>query len=113
MLRISVAGLEACCKELIADGNNPRFGNMIAGSHTVMTQAFQLWMRKPARELGWPFRQDSIMTAYVEPLDTYADMGQLLPRECWKPDDEVESVAYFCGVVEDGRGTPSTASTTV
>ena len=31
-------------QELIEDENNPKFGDMINNSHTVMTQAFQLWM---------------------------------------------------------------------
>jgi uncharacterized protein with NAD-binding domain and iron-sulfur cluster len=104
VLGISVAGLRDICQELIEDPHNKPFGEMIANSHTVMTQAFQLWMRKPARALGWPFERDSIMTGYVEPLDTYADMSHLIDREHWKRGERVESVAYFCGVIDDQPG---------
>ena len=44
------------------------------------------------------------MTAYVEPLDTYADMSHLIPREHWPTEERVENVAYFCGVLEDLPG---------
>lgn len=101
VLAISVAGLPDICAELIADEANPRFGAMIKNSHTCMTQAFQLWMNRPVPALAWPFRENSIMTAYVEPLDTYANMSYLRAREAWPPEARVESIAYFCGVIED------------
>ena len=82
----------------------PELARMVKNSHTVMTQAFQLWTHKTARDIDWPFGQDSIMTGYVEPLDTYADMSQLLPCESWPAGANVEAVAYFCGVIEDKRG---------
>src|SRR6266540_1147396 len=101
VLGISVAALPPICRELIEDDGNPRFRAMIDNSHTVMTQAFQLWLNRPLHGLGWPFRNNSIMTAYVEPLDTYANMSHLIPREAWPPEARVESIAYFCGVLED------------
>ena len=52
------------------------------------------------------------MTAYVEPLDTYADMGHLITRESWPTEEKVEHLAYFCGVIEDRRATRRRASTT-
>ena len=69
-----------------------------------MTQAFQLWLNRPTDRLGWPFREKSIMTAYVEPLDTYADMSHLLPAEAWPADERVDDIAYFCGVIEEREG---------
>ncbi len=105
VLGISVAALPAICEELIADADNPGFRSMIDNSHTVMTQAFQLWLNRPLSELGWPFVDDSIMTTYVEPLDTYAEMSHLIPREAWPAGGEdVQNVAYFCGVLEDRPG---------
>lgn len=101
VLGISVAALPPLCQELIEDDGNPGFRAMIANSHTVMTQAFQLWLNRPLHGLGWPFRNNSIMTAYVEPLDTYANMSHLIPREAWRPEARVESIAYFCGVLAD------------
>ena len=104
VLGISVAALPDICQELIADENNPEFREMIDNSHTVMTQAFQLWLNKSESELGWQFGADSIMTAYVEPLDTYADMDHLIKRESWPTEERVEHLAYFCGVIEDRKG---------
>ena len=104
VLGIPVGALRPICAELINDPRNPRFANMIENSHTVMTQAFQLWMNRPLHALRWPFHDNSIMTGYVEPLDTYANMSHLIPREDFPPEERVESIAYFCGVLEDHRG---------
>src|SRR2546423_5204562 len=68
---------------------------------TVMTQPFKLWLNKPLGRLGWPFAEDSAMSAYVEPLDTYCNMTHLLPRENWPPQLGVSNIAYFCGVLAD------------
>ena len=104
VLGISVAALPDICQELIKDERNPGFAAMVENSRTVMTQAFQLWLNEPLDKLGWPFGGDSIMTAYVEPLDTYADMDHLIKRESWPTEEKVEHLAYFCGVIEDVRG---------
>ena len=104
VLGISVGALDVICQELIDDTGNPRFGAMIEHSSTVMTQAFQLWLRRPLERLGWRFAENSIMTAFVEPLDTYANMAHLLPREAWPRGMHVEDIAYFCGVLEDRPG---------
>jgi uncharacterized protein with NAD-binding domain and iron-sulfur cluster len=101
VLGISIAALDPICRELIEDVGNPRFRAMIKNSRTVMTQAFQLWLNRPLQRLGWQFNENSIMTAFVEPLDTYANMTHLLPREAWPRELHVEDIAYFCGVLED------------
>jgi uncharacterized protein with NAD-binding domain and iron-sulfur cluster len=81
---------------------NDAFAAMLANSHTVATQAFQVWLTEQLRPgLGWPFRDDSILSSYVEPMDTYCNMSQLLDREAWPPDDRVQDIAYFCGVLPD------------
>jgi uncharacterized protein with NAD-binding domain and iron-sulfur cluster len=104
ILGISIAALGPICRELIEDADNPRFGSMIEHSRTIMTQAFQLWLNRPLQRLGWQFNDNSIATAFVEPLDTYANMSQLLPREAWPRELRVEDVAYFCGVLKDRAG---------
>ncbi|MFL5884889.1 MAG: acetoacetate decarboxylase family protein, partial [Thermoleophilaceae bacterium] len=104
VLGISVAALPEICKELIEDDGNPGFGRMIENSHTTMTQAFQLWLARPSDRLGWPYSANSVMTSYVEPMDTYADMNQLLPAEAWPPDVRVDDIAYFCAVLKDEPG---------
>ena len=111
VLGISVAALTAICRELIEDEANPRFRTMIENSSTVMTQAFQLWLNRPSERLGWRFQENSVMTAYVEPLDTYADMSHLLPAEAWPVNQRVDDIAYFCGVIEDRPGDTQASAT--
>jgi len=100
VLGIPVGALEPICGELVEDAGNPGFAAMLKNSRTVMTQAFQLWLNRPLQRLGWQFSENSIMTAFVEPLDTYANMTHLLPREAWPRRMRVEDIAYFCGVLE-------------
>jgi uncharacterized protein with NAD-binding domain and iron-sulfur cluster len=69
---------------------------------TVQTCAFQLWLKPDLAALGWcdppPITERPVLGAFVEPLDTWADMSQLLVRETWPPQHEPRNVAYFCGV---------------
>ncbi len=102
VLGISVATLPAICDEIYRDDAN--FRAMIDNSRTTMTQGFQLWMNKDVRQLGWPYGNEFIMSTYVEPLDTWADMSQLIPRESWPASANVRSVQYFCGVLADIPG---------
>ncbi len=104
VLGISVAALAPICGELIDDTHNPRFREMIENAHTTMTQAFQVWLHRPLERLGWQFAENSIMTGFVEPLDTYANMTHLLGREAWPRAMHVQDIAYFCGVLEDRSG---------
>jgi uncharacterized protein with NAD-binding domain and iron-sulfur cluster len=105
VLAIPVGALGPICDELATDPTNPRFGRMLANSHTVMTQAFQLWMNQPVHTLGWKHGVDTAMSSYVEPLDTYCDMTQLVDAENWPASSKVASIAYFCGVLPDSVGT--------
>jgi len=105
VLGISVAALPAIAQELINDKKNPRFKAMIDNSATVQTQAFQLWLNQNLSSgLKWKFNPNSVMGTYVEPLDTYCDMSHLIPRENWPPEVNLQSIAYFCGVLEDKAG---------
>jgi uncharacterized protein with NAD-binding domain and iron-sulfur cluster len=104
VLAIPVAALPAICGELIANERTPAFAEMVANTATTMTQAFQLWTNESASTLGWTHSDDSILTAYVEPIDTYADMTHLLGREDWDPALGVTNIAYYCGVLDDRAG---------
>jgi uncharacterized protein with NAD-binding domain and iron-sulfur cluster len=96
VLAIPVGALEPICEELVAA--NRDFACMLASSHTVMTQAVQLWLSRDANQLGFPYAAGSLASCFVEPLDTYCDMDQLLEREDW-PAGSVGQIAYFCGVL--------------
>lgn len=99
VLGISVAALPYMAKELV-DANS-RFRKMTEKLLTVNTLAVQLWLKPTLEGLGWErgivTKEHPVLGAFVEPIDTWADMNQLLPREFWPPGHEPRSIAYFCG----------------
>jgi uncharacterized protein with NAD-binding domain and iron-sulfur cluster len=97
VLGVSIGALPDVAQELIE--REPRWRDMIRHVKTVPTQAFQIWTRKDARELGWTHPHVNL-SGFVEPFDTWADMSHLIPEESWK--DEVKGIAYFCSVLPDG-----------
>jgi uncharacterized protein with NAD-binding domain and iron-sulfur cluster len=107
VLAIPVGALECICDPLMK--KSERFRKMVRCSATVRTQAFQLWTTEPREKLGDPRKTDAVASTYVEPLDTYCDMGHLLDVECWKDGDGAKGIFYVCGVLEDGPGETSSA----
>ena len=96
VLAVGLGVVPHACQELIA--RSERWANMVEHCKTVSTQAFQLWMNKDTRELGW--RDGPInISAFVEPFDTWADMQQLIREE--SHEEPVHSIAYFCSVLPD------------
>jgi uncharacterized protein with NAD-binding domain and iron-sulfur cluster len=80
-----------------------RYSEMLGATKTVVTQAFQLWFTEPLHEgLRWHYAEDSICGSFVEPLDTWCSMSQLIPREAF-PADAVGSMVYCCGVMPDAH----------
>jgi uncharacterized protein with NAD-binding domain and iron-sulfur cluster len=80
---------------------NPRYAQMLDATSTVATQAFQLWFDCPLDAgLDWGYGDDSICGSFVEPLDTWCSMSQLIPRERFAP-GQVGSEVYCCGVMPD------------
>jgi uncharacterized protein with NAD-binding domain and iron-sulfur cluster len=63
---------------------------------TVSTQALQVWTKKPLRELGWE-DPSPVLDAWVQPLNTWADLTLVRDFECWPDEARPGSVAYFCG----------------
>ena len=106
VLGISIASLRGICGELV-ERHEP-FRRALDTAKTVRTQAFQLWLRRPAKALGWKHSLNSVAGAYVEPLDTYCDMTHLIPFENW---GDTESIAYFCGVQDERDGEDQAAAT--
>jgi uncharacterized protein with NAD-binding domain and iron-sulfur cluster len=102
VLAIPIGALAPICEALI--DRDERFRRAIESAVTVRTQAFQLWVGKDTKALGWKHRSNSVTGCYVEPLDTYCDMSHLLPRESWEGSHGVRGIAYFCGVLDDRPG---------
>jgi len=103
VLGISLGALPTICTELIA--LKQAWQQMVDNVKTVRTQAFQLWLKPRLAELGWALASP-IMTTYVEPHDTWADMSHLLEREIWEGGVQPGNVAYFCGPLEDSEEPP-------
>ena len=78
---------------------------MVDHVKTVATQAFQVWLNADMRSLGWCDRPINV-SGFVEPFDTWADMGHLLPEESWPAERAPRSIAYFCSVLPMPGGEP-------
>jgi uncharacterized protein with NAD-binding domain and iron-sulfur cluster len=98
VLGISLAGLPAICGELIAA--KAQWRQMVDQVKTVQTLAVQLWLKPTLEELGWNL-PSPILAAFADPLETWADMSQTLPREAWPAAERPGNVSYFCGPLVD------------
>ncbi|WP_052700957.1 NAD(P)-binding protein [Loktanella sp. S4079] len=109
ILGASLGSLPYLASDLIAASN--RWKLMMEKVQTVATHAAQFWLDKPAKDLGWdtlvakhnndvPADLETVMTSYVEPLDTWADLSELIPAEDWKSPPPV-ALAYFCSPAKD------------
>jgi uncharacterized protein with NAD-binding domain and iron-sulfur cluster len=96
LLGVSVGGLPHVAGQLI--DREPRWREMVEQVKTVPTQAFQLWLRREMSHLGWPHPPVNL-SGFVQPFDTWADMGHLIPEESWN--GRARSIAYFCSVLPD------------
>jgi uncharacterized protein with NAD-binding domain and iron-sulfur cluster len=94
---ISLASVPYLCRDLLTD---PKWQAMANKVETVRTMAFQVWMNKNLQELGWDHKSP-VMDAFVEPMDTWADMSQLIGREEY-PAGKVKNISYFCGSMQGG-----------
>ena len=84
--------------------HSPKWQRMVEALQTNQTLGVQLWLSRTLAELGWT-REPTVMTGYAEPLNTYADMAQIIPRETWLP-GVVKDVAYFTAPLLDAPVIP-------
>ncbi len=85
------------CRELIADRSEWRA--MVENVTTTATQAVQVWLGEDEARLGWPHAGTTV-SAYEQPLHTWASMPQLIDVECWPAADRPGAIAYFCGALD-------------
>lgn len=109
---LSLGAVPYVCSELLRQKESWR--TMVEKVKVVRTQASQLWLSRNVADLGWPpaidgrcYGERAVFGAYIEPLDTWADMSQLIPVEAW--DVPVNNIAYFCGCMSDSTA-PNTDS---
>ena len=93
---ISLGMAPIVCGELIEDRREWRA--MVDNVQTTATQAVQVWLREDERALGWP-HLDTTVSAYEQPLHTWASMPQLIDVECWPAAERPGAIAYFCGTL--------------
>lgn len=110
ILGASLGSLPYMAQELVAAST--RWRQMLDKVPTVATHAAQFWLNKSAEDLGWndvvaahnpsklPDDLRTVITSFVEPLDTWADMTDLIGREAWA-DPKPKSIAYFCSPAHD------------
>ncbi|HEY1011383.1 MAG TPA: NAD(P)-binding protein [Herpetosiphonaceae bacterium] len=107
VLGIPLAVLPHICCELISA--SPRWKTMVDAIGTVRTQALQLWLNEPETALGAIAGAPLLTTYRATPLDTWADMAHLLPRETWPAvAGAPQTIAYFCGPQRDDPPPPLT-----
>jgi uncharacterized protein with NAD-binding domain and iron-sulfur cluster len=108
VLGISIAALKDVARELIVA--SPELARSVEYVQTVQTQALQLWLTPTTRSLGWQsppgVEEGPVLGAFYEPIDTWADMSDLIVRESWPDDHRPQSIAYFCGPWRDPRIIP-------
>lgn len=101
---LSLGAVPFVCPRILQQKENWRA--MVENVKVVRTQASQLWLNRNLADLGWPpaldgrcYGERPVFGTYIEPMDTWADMSQLLPVEDWTV--PVNNIAYFCGVMKD------------
>jgi uncharacterized protein with NAD-binding domain and iron-sulfur cluster len=70
--------------------------DLVAKLKTTATQAMQIWVIRPAADLGW--FSDAVVGGYDAPYDTFSDMPELRFQEGTK----AATVLYLCAVLPDG-----------
>jgi hypothetical protein len=91
---IPVACAPFLCEELARDPRNLWSKQDQIG--TTQTVAVQLWSKYSLDELGWR-DPPPLLSLFWDPLNTWCDMSQVLPREPWPPESRPVMTAYFCG----------------
>ena len=108
VLGISVGALKESTPSLLIA--SPPLQKTFDVVKTVQTCAFQLWLKPDLAGLGWvdpsTTTERPVLGGFTEPLDTWADMSQLLVRETWPIDNTPQNVAYFCGVFKQNAPLP-------
>ncbi len=94
-----VFGLPVSCVLNVAPQltTEPRWKDAVDHLRTVPTQAMQLWLNTAATDLA-DVDSGIVVSGFVEPYDTWADMPQLVARENVPGS---KTVAYFCNVLAD------------
>lgn len=97
ILGIPVGALREISTDLRRD---PRWADMLDKVETTRTMALQLWMKDDLEDLDWDHKS-TVLCAYADNLNTWADMTHLLALERWPKGRRPKSLGYFCGPMAD------------
>lgn len=75
---------------------------MVDNVQSVRCLAMQTWMSTDLKGMGWE-KPSTILDAYAQRFNTWADMSQTLKTEDWQGANEPLNVSYFCGTMADGK----------
>lgn len=106
---ISIASVPQLCSKLLEQ--SPAFKISTDKVQTVVTQAYQLWLNRDLKQMGWtdcPEGQEPVLSGFTEPYDTWAPMDQLLCREDWPLPLSPKNVSYFCSAMPINSFPPAT-----
>jgi uncharacterized protein with NAD-binding domain and iron-sulfur cluster len=103
ILGCSVGIFPYIAKELI--DASPKLAAMVHNVGTTQTQAAQLWLSTDLAGLGWTL-PSPVLDGYAEPMDTWADMTHLIPREAWPDAATPRNLAYLCSPLPDDEPPP-------
>lgn len=114
VLGISIAALPIICKELIEA--NTKWKAMVEKVETIQTQAFQIWLKKDTKELGFETNlkeSDFLLGAsYNNPFNDFSDFSDLISIEDWEEGNVPKSLIYFCGPMQESEPVPDFKDTT-
>jgi uncharacterized protein with NAD-binding domain and iron-sulfur cluster len=97
VLGIAIDALKPICADIITA--KPSWQQMMDKMIAVPTQALQLWFKPDVAGLGWAFWQKELafLSTYTDdPMNTWADMSDLIIRESWPDDHFPNQIAYYC-----------------
>jgi uncharacterized protein with NAD-binding domain and iron-sulfur cluster len=98
---LSVGSLPHVCPKLLAKSAALKAAS--DNVKTVATQAYQIWLSKSLRDMGWKHFGDDgeepVLSSFSEPFDTLTPMNQLLAREAWEAEHTPLNVSYFCSPI--------------
>lgn len=97
LLATPVGCIPFLCQELLA--HSQRWRDMVRHVKSVQTLSVQLWLERDLSELGWDM-PSPLLSLFAEPLNTWAEMSQVLETEPWPEGHQPRSVQYFTGPQE-------------
>lgn len=99
VLGVGLGAIPHVCRDFLV--LDQRWREMVANLKTVETQALQIWLREDMESLGWK-DPPVALSAFVQPFETWSDMGHLAREERWP--SEPRAIAYFCSVLKGSDG---------